>query len=229
MNEQMVTTLALPPPFDLNLFDGDRRIGWLTPSTVGFSGFANEAEAMHAAWVAHRTLLRRLRQRDGRRPPPIDVEPLVLKPDDSVHASGRRIAVLVRPATDGRSGPDSFGFELTFPSALDEVSGRAKALLIYRTLRRSGLRWSMWLRDGRRESRPAVADVAPAVPARVRAVWPLLGGAGLAVAFMILALFVPEHLGAAVAGAGLTGLFILRLYLWRIGWPPRSRAGWAGS
>jgi hypothetical protein len=35
MTEQIVTSqLPLPPPFDLNLFDGDTQFGWLTHETI---------------------------------------------------------------------------------------------------------------------------------------------------------------------------------------------------
>ena len=162
MTEQIAASQrAIPPPLDLDLIDGDRRVGWLTRETVGFAGFANEVEAMHAAWVAHRTLARRLSRAEGRRPVPIDTEPLALRSDDGIHASGRRIAALVRPGAASMSGADSYGFELTFRSSLDELSARANAHLIYRALRRSGVRWAMWLPDAwRMQSSAAVTRAA---------------------------------------------------------------------
>ena len=57
MTTQLVPDrLALPPPFDFDLIDADRSVGWITGETVGFRGFADETEATHAAWIAHRTL-----------------------------------------------------------------------------------------------------------------------------------------------------------------------------
>lgn len=149
-NQRVTNQLAQPPTLDLELFDGANTVGWLSSHAVGFRGFASEAEAMHAAWVAHRTLARRLAHREGRRPMPIDIEPLTLKVDDSVHASGRRIATLLRPSPHSNSG-ESFGFELRFPTRMDELSARAKSMHIYRTLRRSGVRWSMWRPEQRHE------------------------------------------------------------------------------
>jgi hypothetical protein len=135
--------LAQPPTFTLDLLDGATMVGWLTPHAVGFRGFADEAEAMHAAWMAHRTLARRMARLEGRRPIPVDTEPLALKADDSVFASNERIATLVRPGVTPGSD-DSFGFELALAGPMEEVRARAKAHLLYRTLRRSGLRWGMW-------------------------------------------------------------------------------------
>ena len=48
--------IGLPPPTARPLIDMDRGVGWVTGNTVGFLGFANEAEAADAAWVAYRTL-----------------------------------------------------------------------------------------------------------------------------------------------------------------------------
>jgi hypothetical protein len=99
---------------------------------------------MHAAYLAHRALDHRLARRDGRRPIPVTTEPLALDHEGSLHAAGRKIGVIVRPGFDSRSGPDSFGFELPFPEPLEEVTARAKCAHVYRALRRSGIRWSMW-------------------------------------------------------------------------------------
>ena len=64
MNAHMIPNhLPEPPPvprndFPLDLLDGDRVVGWITPATIGFTGFATETEAAHAAWVAYRALAR---------------------------------------------------------------------------------------------------------------------------------------------------------------------------
>ena len=50
--------LGLPPPLDIELSDGDRVVGWLTDDALGFRGFADEVEAVHASWVASRALAR---------------------------------------------------------------------------------------------------------------------------------------------------------------------------
>ena len=221
MSAQLVgNRMATPPPrvFDLDLFDGDRLVGWLSHDVVGFRGYADEREAMHSSWVAFRTLQRRLAQSTGTRPPPIDHEQLSLKSDDTIHASGRPIATLVRSG-DERSG-ESFGFELRFPHSLDEVAARAKALLIYRTLRRAGVRWSMW--------RPLAAPVPvlqPTTSAKPVTTVPLsLGPAAIAtvvsVALLAASLVAPGAGATALAAAGLAGLMAVRLRSMRPGATP---------
>ena len=110
--------LGLPPPLDLDLVDAGRVAGWIANNAVGFRGLGDETEAAHAAWVAHRTLARRLARSHRIRPVPVDVEPLALQQVDGremVLASGRPIAALIRPGPDSRGGADSFGFELSIP------------------------------------------------------------------------------------------------------------------
>lgn len=154
--------LSLPPPLELDLVDAGHRIGWIAGDVVGFRGFADETEAAHAAWIAHRTLLRRLARTHGTRPVPIDIEPLTLgRTDDkeAILASDRWIGNLVRPGADSRSGVDSFGFELTLPSPTTELQARALAYLVYRTLRKSGVRWAMWRPAARRAATVARSSV----------------------------------------------------------------------
>ena len=57
--------LDLPPPPALDLSEMDRPVRWIEDDVVGFRGFADEHEAAHAAWVAHRTLARRLARMTG--------------------------------------------------------------------------------------------------------------------------------------------------------------------
>lgn len=140
--------LAEPPPsFDLMLLDGDTRIGFISPTTIGFSGFASETEAAHAAWAAHRQLSWRRAVREGSRPMPVDIEPLMLRHGDpiQVEASGKAFAELRAPM-DGR---DDWAFVLPLPDPLPEVFVRAKAYAIYRMLRRSGIRWALFARPAR--------------------------------------------------------------------------------
>src|SRR3569832_1106962 len=119
MTAQLVPDrLALPPPLELDLVDADRTTGWIIDNAVGFRGFGDETEAAHAAWVAHRTIARRLAPTSGMRPVPVDIEPLSIQRIDGkemILASGRPMASLVRPGPDSRSGVDSFGFELLIP------------------------------------------------------------------------------------------------------------------
>ena len=139
--------LAVPPPLDMDLVDAGRAAGWIAGNAVGFRGFGDESEAAHAAWVAHRTLARRLARSHGIRPVPVDIEPLALQHVDGgemILASGRPIAALIRPGPDSRSGAHSFGFELSIPPPITELQVRTMAYLVYRTLRKSGIRWAMW-------------------------------------------------------------------------------------
>jgi hypothetical protein len=159
MNAQLSPDrIGLPPPRELDLIDRDRIVGWVNGNVVGFRGFGSNVEAAHAAWVAYRTLARRLARRDGRRPVPIDTEPLALQwrgDEEVILATGRAIGTLLRPGAESRSGPDSFGFEIEIPAPADELTVRAKAYLMYWTLRKSGIRWAMWTRDARRPLRRA--------------------------------------------------------------------------
>lgn len=141
---------AVPPPYapdraSMDLMDADRRVGWINGDRVGFRGFATDEEAAHAAWVAHRTLTRRLARSHNLRPVPIGSEPLAVQrdgDDELIVASSGPVATLIRPELDGPAGHDSYGFELSVPQPADEVLVRAMAHLIYRTLRKSGVRWT---------------------------------------------------------------------------------------
>jgi hypothetical protein len=160
--------MALPPPSGLELIDGDRVVGWIADRSFGFGGFGSEAEAAGAAWVAYRSVARRLAQRAGKRQIPIDVEPLTLTWQGDrpvILASNREIAALVPPGRDGRTDANSFGFELEVPGSADELTLRSLSHMVYRTLRRSGVRWTMWLPDPvRTESRSRVKAVDALVP-----------------------------------------------------------------
>ena len=165
--------LGLPPPVALDLMHTDRHVGWVNGDAIGFRGFAGDVEATHAAWVAYRTLARRLAHRDGRRPIPIDTEPLTLvwRGDrEVILASGRTVGTLVRPGPGRPGDPDTFGFEIRVPVPADEDAMRAKALLMYRTLRRAGIRWGMWSRGARQAPAalqppgPPRTDARPAAP-----------------------------------------------------------------
>ena len=140
--------LGLPPPtLDFDLTDGDVTVGCATGDTIAFRGFASETEAAHAAWLAHRTLRRHLARRDGTRPIPVDTLPLAIRPRDGgegeeILAGGEPIATLVRPRPEG--GDDSFGFALRATGTRNELRLRAKAYLVYRALRKSGIRWALW-------------------------------------------------------------------------------------
>ena len=159
--------LALPPPLDLDLVDAGRTTGWIADNAVGFRGFRDETETAHAAWVAHRTIALRLARTHGIRPVPVDTEPLAIQRvegKDMILASGRPIATLVRPGSDSRSGVDSFGFELLIPTPITELEVRALAYLMYRTLRKSGIRWALWRADATRVAEASTARTSVEIP-----------------------------------------------------------------
>lgn len=157
--------LGLPPPLRLDLTDAGRAVGWISGHGVGFRGFADEVEAAHAAWVAYRTLSRRLARRYGTRPIPVDIEPVALQrrgADEVILAGGRKIATLIRPGPQSPTGPDSFGFEIEIPLVTDELGMRSKAYFIYRTLRKAGTRWALW--ESASAAEPSPRPASPAVP-----------------------------------------------------------------
>lgn len=169
--------LGLPPPLELDLIDAGRVAGRIRGNAVTFLGFADEVEAAHAAWVAHRTLARRLALARGARPVPVDAEPLAIERRDDAEVilaggpGGRPIATLLRPDADigGEDGHASFGFGIRVPAtaidaAANEVQVRAMAHQMYRTLRRSGIRWALWRPALGRPTTQRVRDVAGDLP-----------------------------------------------------------------
>jgi len=143
------------PPHDIKLSDAARPVGWITGNRLGFTGFADEAEASAAAWIAHVALERRHAKRDLGPAPRAEAPPLSLAragKEEWIEAPGRRLALLVRPdalepqrpadeATDRTGG--WYGLEIVFPEDTSALTMGSSAHVIYRGLRRSGLRWSV--------------------------------------------------------------------------------------
>ena len=223
--------LDLPPPSQLDLLDMDRMVGWIDGSRVGFLGFADEQEAASAAWLAYRTISRRLARRLGIRPIPIDTEPLVLIKQENrevILASGRPIATLLRPGSDSRSGPHAFGFTVTLPAPADELMARSTAYAIYRTLRKSGLRWALWAREpsavpakspsrtkeavmSRRKYVSAVAASQPAITVVTATVSAALALATMVILFVTATAAVTVPIGVVLAmGAVATTVLMVR-------------------
>ena len=235
MNASMIPSrLPEPPPaaptaFDLDLLDGDRRVGWIAPDRIAFLGFGNTVEAAYAAHVAHRAVARRIAQREGGRAVPVELERLAIRQEDAdaiVLASGQPIARIVPPGEESRAG-DGFAFELLLVVPRDEVSVRAKAHLVYRTLRRSGVRWSMF----RRPAAPvrATAEAPVAAPRSVEAgkhdgaiSRPYAVATALSVLLLVVAVLVPGVVAAAFAGVALTALLVMRLTVLHSRWPRRG-------
>jgi len=203
--------LGLPPPAPWSLHDGDRVVGWTRDNAVGFLGFADQTEAIHAAWVAYRALSRRLARDHGTRPVPIDSAPLTVQHTNDgtgILAGPRLIATIVRPGDERLAGSDTVGFEIEIPEPADELRVRAMAHLMYRTLRKSGVRWALWRKERPAAARRATVNVrqpvTPAAPPSRRATpawaWPalVLGSVSL----LLLALIVPYQ-------AMLTPMFLM--------------------
>ena len=135
------------PRLELDLMDGDRRYGWIAGDRVGFVGFGDPVEAVQAAWVAHRTMMRRLARAPDAAPVPNDARTLALvryADDEVILANETPIAELVRPDS-GLTDSDSYGFVIRIPGDTDHLGVRATAYRIYLALKSSGIPWtSRW-------------------------------------------------------------------------------------
>ena len=152
----------LPPPIRHLLHD-ERPVAWLSGNRFGFSGFADPTEAANAAWVAYRTVSRKLAPVLGVRPIPIGIEPLRVEWRDgaeTIVASHRPIAALVRPDADDPSAPRWFGFTIEVPPEISGRHLRGAVLAAHRALLKSGVGWRMM--RPRRGYRACAAGVRPA-------------------------------------------------------------------
>ena len=154
----------LPPPVR-NLLHDERPVGWLAGNRLGFFGFGDAREAANAAWVAYRTVSRKLAPVLGVRPTPIDIEPLSIawQPNGEVIlASGRPVATLLRPGADSPSGSQWFGFEIEVAPAVDERLLREAMRSASRALLKSGVQWAMVRPKSRlRSCLPRQATISP--------------------------------------------------------------------
>lgn len=237
MHNVIPNRLPEPPPADgfyLDLMDGERVVGWIAPDTIGFRGFADDVEAAHAAWVAYRALSRHIAKRDGGAMLPIDAPPLQIldRPNERlVIADNRPIARLIDPSRDVESGEPSHAFELRLDGRRDELTVRSKAHLVYRALRRAGVRWAMW-----RPARPPAvvgpprAEEQPAADMRVEAPFPIWAAAVSAVLLIVAIAFVSPDAALAVGALfGMLGMIILRLTALYRGWPRRAMPSVVGG
>lgn len=141
-------SLPIAPAGAFDLVNATRRVGWLDHDRIVFIGFATVSEVAGAAWVARSALARRVAKSAGEPPPYFDPTALTLMQDGSnewISAGEERIARLVRaPVGDGNAGADRwFGFEISAPQPADQLTIRSTAHIIYRGLRRSGVRWRL--------------------------------------------------------------------------------------
>jgi hypothetical protein len=135
----------LPPPIRHLLHD-ERPVAWLSGNRFGFYGFANPMEAANAAWVAYRTISRKLAPVLGVRPAPIDIEPLRIEWRDGsemILASRHPIAALVRPDADDPSALRWFGFTIEVPPEIGGRRLRDAVRTAHRALLKSGVGWGM--------------------------------------------------------------------------------------
>jgi hypothetical protein len=139
--------LAVPPPGQAieQLRDGTGPVGWIGDGRLAFSGFATLGEAAKAAWVAHVALERRGAERRGEAPPHIrpELELWVSGADEWLAIDGKRVARLLSPASTQPHGHSWFGFELPFAPGTFAFEIESSAHIVYRGLRRSGVRWPM--------------------------------------------------------------------------------------
>ena len=143
----LTTTMhtALPPP-TRHFLHRERPVGWLRGHTLGFFGFADTREAANAAWVAYRTVSRKVAPLLGIRPAPIDIEPLGIEwrnGREVIVASGRPVAQLVRPEPDSPSGANWFGFSIELSPVVSERVIPEVMRAAGHALLKSGIDWSM--------------------------------------------------------------------------------------
>jgi hypothetical protein len=162
LRTQVTTTRTDLPPPTRHLLHDERPIGWLAGTTFGFVGFADAREAANAAWVAYRTVSRKVAPLLGVRPTPIDIEPLSIESRDGremILASGRPVAALVRPDPESPGGRVWFGFAIEVSPAIGERMMPAIMRAAGHALLKSGIRWSM-IRPRPRKLACASQDVA---------------------------------------------------------------------
>lgn len=155
---------ARRPRLELDLMDGDRRYGWIAGDRVGFVGFGDHVEAVQAAWVAHRAVMRRVAGATGPAPMSDEARTFALVrygEDEMILANETPIAVLVRPGSDGAG--DSYGFTMRIPGDPDDIDVRATAYRIYLALKSSGIAWRLERMKAppatpEQKARPTVAD-----------------------------------------------------------------------
>ena len=148
----------LPPPSSYLLRD-ERPVAWLAGDCFGFFGFAHGTEAANAAWVAYRTVSRKLARVVGARPTPIDTEPLAIEwrnDRELILASGRPIAELVRPDSDAWHATRWFGFTIGLLPGLADHEKRDLLRGANHALLKSGVAWPMVRRRPR--YRPRIAQ-----------------------------------------------------------------------
>ncbi len=127
------------------LIEGDRNIGFIDGTVIGFHGFTSPSDASRAAWEAYRALEFK---RKGRKPFSYGQE-LRLELGKQQHITLDGIGAIARliPPVDPVTPFDEWGFEMDLavnaatgtPSALNEIFVTATARVMWRGIRGSGI------------------------------------------------------------------------------------------
>jgi hypothetical protein len=124
---------------EFRLFQDEQEIGYVDGTAVSFFGFESRDDAALAAWTANSALARR-RAADG--PPAFssgDVFIVDQGPSQAVISPAGVLATLLPPAPDG-SDAKGWGFEIALlPKERVEVFALARARVIWRALRSTGI------------------------------------------------------------------------------------------
>src|SRR3954469_2091308 len=151
---RMTSQLPMPPPRSVyaRLLDGTGTIGWIGEKRLGFTGFATLNEAVAAAWVTHIALERRAAKSRREPAPYIESTPQLSREAENewIEVANERVARLLRPGRTPAVPADEeapatinwFGFEILFPPGTPALEIDSSAHVIYRGLRRAGVRWA---------------------------------------------------------------------------------------
>ena len=155
MSLRTSTPKPILPPHDITLRDATGPVGWIAGNRLGFTGFADTAEAAAAAWIACLALERRRARRQGGSAPQAKQPQLYLVRSGErewIEAPGKRLALLLRPdpsksqtlANEATEASATwYGLEIVLPADTSKLTMRSSGYVIYRALRRSGLPWSI--------------------------------------------------------------------------------------
>jgi hypothetical protein len=126
------------------LFQDDKEIGYVDGTRARFRGFASRDAAALAASLAHRALARRRGERPHSMDEPKDFLVVGQGSTQSVIARTAVLATLLPPTLE-ESESDGWGFEIELlPEERLEIFAVARARVIWRTLRSTGIYRRMW-------------------------------------------------------------------------------------
>jgi hypothetical protein len=135
---------------EFRLFQNDREIGYVDSTKARFQGFASRDDAALAASVAHRALARRRGERPHSMDEPKDFLVVDRGTTQVVIARTAVLATLLPPALE-ESESGGWGFEIELlPKERCEIFAVARARVIWRALRDTGIYRRMWQFDAER-------------------------------------------------------------------------------